>query len=314
MLVFTAVGVLIGLNDGLAQRVPAVARAYAAAAVNEHSVCYIDLPEQLTSESLCDIGVPTAGTGNLLLWGDSHAAAIAPGVDAAAQAADSFGWLVAQQRCPPLLGVTRANAYGDYNCSEINDRVIEFIVENRISTVILAARWSASLGPRPLYEQRAGIPDALLVDGQSEVPAAGQNIDVFVRGLGRTLRRLEEIGVTTWLVEEVPYVGHATPSALARMAALGRPFDLIAPLTSEHAVLQSVFGHALEQLPGGYELRLIDPADALCERGAPRCSIAHEGQSLYMDDDHLSPYGARYVQDIFMSAVTETGATEPRPD
>jgi hypothetical protein len=41
----------------------------------------------------------------------------------------------------------------------------------------------------------------------------------------------------------------------------------------------------------------VHPADALCDQD--RCHVVEDGTSLYWDDDHLSPAGARLVAKLF---------------
>jgi hypothetical protein len=41
----------------------------------------------------------------------------------------------------------------------------------------------------------------------------------------------------------------------------------------------------------------IDPALMLCNEAS--CQVRAEGKSLYLDDDHLSEFGSRWVSGIF---------------
>jgi hypothetical protein len=41
------------------------------------------------------------------------------------------------------------------------------------------------------------------------------------------------------------------------------------------------------------DLHVVDPVDALCD--ARRCRAVIGGRLMYLDDNHLSPDGARYV-------------------
>jgi len=47
--------------------------------------------------------------------------------------------------------------------------------------------------------------------------------------------------------------------------------------------------------------QLLQPADVLCV--AERCTIVHEGEALYYDDNHLNLAGATYVQDSLLPIV-----------
>ena len=80
-----------------------------------------------------------------LLWGDSHAAHLAPGIRAQA-AASGFAQLTATS-CPPILGYA---ARGRPHCSGINRWTFEWVRRHRPRIVLLAASWPSYDGYRAL--------------------------------------------------------------------------------------------------------------------------------------------------------------------
>ena len=58
-------------------------------------------------------------------------------------------------------------------------------------------------------------------------------------------------------------------------------------------------------------LLLIDPLDALCSPAPGRCPRLRQGQLLYSDGDHLSPYGASLVLDHLVVRLREQGLVPP---
>ena len=95
----------------------------------------------------------TAAHATVALWGDSHAAALAPALRAAA-AAQGYGFVeMAKASCPPLLGATHAVPRLPTlaaSCGRFNSAVAQQVEsDGRIRVVILSADWAA-----PLYLTR----------------------------------------------------------------------------------------------------------------------------------------------------------------
>ena len=75
------------------------------------------------------------GDKKILIWGDSHAAALSYGVR---NANDKVAQLTASA-CPPLLGYTNT---ARPHCASINEAVVQFIKETRPTSIILHANWN----------------------------------------------------------------------------------------------------------------------------------------------------------------------------
>jgi len=76
---------------------------------------------------------------NVVLWGDSHAAALYPGLKSQLGDAVPLTQLT-QSGCPPLLGLTRL--VHRKNCNEVNEKILAFIEATKPHTIILHAAWS----------------------------------------------------------------------------------------------------------------------------------------------------------------------------
>src|SRR5690606_14831169 len=75
---------------------------------------------------------------DVLLWGDSHMLAWAPGFDAALKRVGRAAFLVTNSGCPPIVSVSQPTAP---SCLSLNDRTMRFTLETEPSLVILTARW-----------------------------------------------------------------------------------------------------------------------------------------------------------------------------
>lgn len=233
---------------------------------------------------LCTIGVP--GRDDVLLWGDSHAGAVLPGVDAALRAAGLGGRAAVATACPPLLGVRRRSD-GRADCAQINEGVIAMLGRSdRFPTVILAGRWPLSVeGTRPAGEEGAGV----ALDDVSRAGARRTgNAAVFAAGIERTLAALRASGRKTIILGATPEIGWSVPHrmALARIHGSALP-EAPSPgaVAARHARAEAILRTAAAQASAIY----LDLTPLLCR---PRCAVAVGGIPLYADDDHLSRSGA----------------------
>jgi len=74
--------------------------------------------------------------GGTLLWGDSHAAHLFPGIHA--RGTPSGFAQFSASACPPILGYL---ARGRPHCAGINQWILEWVKEHRPETILLAANW-----------------------------------------------------------------------------------------------------------------------------------------------------------------------------
>jgi peptidoglycan/LPS O-acetylase OafA/YrhL len=242
---------------------------------------------------LCEIGTRNQKPA-FLLWGDSHAHALIPAISSSAMKYGATGVVATKNACPPLLGIERQNRL---TCAHFNNALISYLQKHpEIRTVFLAARWALSAeGTR--YKSEKG-PRVTLRDIQSKDSENTRNESLFETGLKRTIKKLAQMNRDTILISQVPEAGHDIPSAYSISNRTSRNINEIIPLTAQeyfarnHSVL-SVF-NSLEKLNN---IKIIDPWKILC--GEKLCSLVKDGRPLYMDDDHLSTWGALYVSPIF---------------
>ncbi|AOW76775.1 hypothetical protein A3Q34_07870 [Colwellia sp. PAMC 20917] len=244
-------------------------------------------------QSLCNIGAKTGRT-NFIFWGDSHARALASGINLSALKIGLRGKIATQSACPPLLSIERPNRT---SCNEFNQTVLELIsVTPEIETVILAARWALSTkGTR--YKQESGK-SVQLIDLDTPSSNNLTNIKLFEIGLMRTIEKLQSLGKKVVLVNPVPEVGFDVPYALKVANITGRDINVvIAPTTEEYRERTEEVGTIFRQLEDRLNIGLVAPDIILCD--SSYCKVAIGGVTLYRDDDHLSTFGSEYVSQAF---------------
>ena len=258
--------------------------------------------ERLTADDVCRVGAAGARPA-FLVWGDSHAAALAPGVDARAKTLGLPGWVIGYSRCPPLVGAAPIqHAAGDFPCTAIADKVMALIRDQHIRHVLLVSRWDTYISGW----ERGGVETAQdLTISYTDGGVTYRGDEAFTRALEETVRRLQAMNVDVWLMEQVPPQLVYVPSALAKAVYLGRdPLALRRPL-ADVEVRRAPAEAAFAELRRIADVSFIDPAEKFCANREP-CAIAAEGHALYEDNNHLTVYGAiwsREMLDPFFSST-----------
>ena len=254
-------------------------------------------PEEL---SPCSIGIKDQNPV-FLLWGDSHAGSLYSSINMAASNANVTGRYSWIATCPPLLGIDReTNRKGD--CSEYNQLVLEYIAENpSIRTVFLHARW-------PFYSNGThykleGGENVILVDMESTSGKTLTNADILEIGLLRTVDALYAIDREVIIVGSIPEIGYDVISSYWMAVRTGRDInELIAPTLEEYrgrnADIIVTFEKIRELNPS---MLVIDPSVILCDQQI--CPVVHEDLPIYLDNNHLSTFGAHKIAEIFYYSI-----------
>ncbi len=148
MVVLALAGGLLVASDGWVSRLPPEVRAIATAEFKfdrddpgqpaRH--CLLTPDEGVASFSASCFALATAGTPRVLLWGDSHADSLSPGIAALSNGGRQFALMQrTASACPPVIGFEISKRP---HCRAINDDNLRLITETRPETVLLAANWT----------------------------------------------------------------------------------------------------------------------------------------------------------------------------
>jgi len=249
--------------------------------------------ENERNPELCRIGEGNVAP-SFLLWGDSHALALASAVNLSALHTGAAGLMAVRTGCPPLLSVDRP---GRESCARFNEAVLSRLErEPDIVTVVLAARWTlAANGDR--YGNEAG--DAVtLVDLQAPPRSSGGNAAVFRAGVERTVAAIEASGRRVVLVGQVPEIGYDVPASSFAASLRGKDVTaMIAPTVAEFEERSARVDDVLNDIRARHEVTVVEPAERLCRDGL--CQVVADGVPLYRDDNHLSLRGCVLVAELF---------------
>lgn len=214
---------------------------------------------------------------DVVLVGDSHAMALAPGLQAAAERSGRSWSVLAKPRCSFALFPQ------DDSCETWLSSALAQIdaLAPRMVMVFQCAR------------VRVGCPELpMTADAQME----------WVLGVREAVLRLRREGIAVLLLADTPVVDPADVSQsflFAGSNARVRTPDDLAIQRSE--VLALVQEHIVDQ---GLVLQHLDLADGLCDPGSCRYESV-SGEPLWFNADHLSYAGALDRSDLLSRALAE---------
>ena len=100
--------------------------------------CFLEANQQAADFRNCTSYPPGKPASNVLLWGDSLAAHLYPGIESTIGSSSEITQFTSSF-CPPYAGYV---SKGEPHCKEVNDYVMEWVARNKPDRVILAGMWS----------------------------------------------------------------------------------------------------------------------------------------------------------------------------
>jgi hypothetical protein len=219
----------------------------------------------------------TSDQPEILIWGDSFAMHLVPGVLASNPKARLIQFTLSM--CGPLLGLaplTNADEVGSPgNCIRANDRVFAYLQRSKtIKYVVLGS----------MFEQYFGKGNKVLLrDG-----SVTDNDDVAMRSFERTLARIRSLGMKPVIFGPTPRTGKDMGRCVLRASFFHLPTsncDLPFTLAQKR---QAPTFTMLDQVSRSNQVIRLDAS--LCHDGI--CHAEQNGVLLYRDDGHLSIEGS----------------------
>jgi len=296
-------GVVADVSRGWPQRLPADVAALSMAAFDRDprlSACSGFHRDTSSRGPLCRLGKPDVAP-SFLFWGDSHAGAMMPAIDAAALASSRSGYYASLGGCAPLVGTSRRDSVGSPFCRRFNDRILDFLDKNpEIRKVIIIGRWSENFELNRNIDTDAPL---ILVDEVNPQPGDNNNA-VFRRGLQRTIAELSNRSLEVVILTGAPDLQFSAPDWLGREryflgAVKSGAFD-----ANTFYRRQSGVAVVLNELQEKYGFSLIPLHPAVCDHET--CYLAKGLDVFYSDETHLSTKGAALTVPI-LSRIFDTG-------
>lgn len=274
---------IIVIERGFPARLAPIVGADDIGVYGRHCLGVDDLsPTSLAQRSACRLGVRDAAL-DFLLIGDSRAAALADGLDAAAQRAGRTGLTLGSILCLPILGLEPRYPPARKLCPRLHDNFLNIVDKLRVKLVVMHALWEALDGTLEVDDE-PGARDA-----------SGEDIR---KRLLATLSALASRGAKVVILTGTPTALDSVPEFLARKERYGFEGD------ARPEFRQFLFDNSTAfRLFSDPEVRryatVIDLYPFFCREGTDgRCEIADGSRPYFFDTDHLTVFGSMALSPI----------------
>jgi peptidoglycan/LPS O-acetylase OafA/YrhL len=267
------------------------------------SECLHDMAlEQKPEYSVCPLNGFDPARPSVVVWGDSFAQALLPGVVKAVHGRPVNVVAMAMGACPPYLPSAAKLPNMSYGlertrlelCQQHNDTALQWVLahaKSRSSTVrvILAARWPVYQGHPELYPSLARESHDVIVDGGPLMEA----------GTPALLARLDRAGVGVDLFGLSPELDRPGPECVTRRWGT---FNCDVSRSAEEGYWGGT-AEWFQRLHAGLgdRSRVIDPINLVCD--AHVCKAQRDGVIDFFDTDHLSAAAAEKLSDQISPTV-----------
>lgn len=261
--VLAAFGVHAWATDGAAYRYPPVARSLLTAPMFARSDrCGFVFKVLHPQASVCTLHGSSTADRRVLLWGNSHA--------------DMWSGLFAEMSKERNVSIylnarnCRATTDSDFCGSKIQQSVLDFIVSEKVTDVVLASTWYGSYA----------IAD-----------------EVFERQMKDVVSKLSALGIRTWVVIDVPDSPAFDPLYAYDKNPSNPQYGTV--MFSEYSLVKHREQLLFDSLSHEYNnVHIIDTSIDLCNKSV--CSGGSGNTPWYRDRDHLTDAGAKAVQAQFV--------------
>ncbi len=221
----------------------------------------------------------------LLVWGDSHAVALLPALDALCKEAGITARAATHSSTAPALGFYVRKEFGlNERAIPFNAAVLEHVRAGKIPRVLMAGAWGD-------YFRDARFSDALL----------------------RTVDSLREAGAAVYFVNDVPGFAFDVSKALALYTWRGWDPSRLRLTLSQHEAANRLEREFLPKLRDR-GVTVLDPVPLLRARtGTVDILPFDDNGSFYRDGTHLSAYGALVLKPLFAPAVRRSPGSPAHP-
>ncbi len=282
--VIAGAALVIVAGQGFPQRAsPLVLRAEAARdSINPmNALCHVTSGAAPPPAAPCT--TPGTGSGRIILWGDSHAAHIMPGLTVAGGHHYSSVRQMTKSSCPPLAP-DRQSVFANAECAAFNRNVLSALAgEARIDEIVIAGRWTGYL---------------------SDASGTAGPLREEMRETIENIRRA--VGVRTAIIVVGPLPGFAfEPSkCYARTSFAGLDTSPCRDPKPTNARSAAAVELALTEAASGEpNVSVTLPWQSLCRTGS--CSTAFNEHFLFRDSHHLTVEGAIFLAPFFETVVTD---------
>lgn len=297
MIAASLIGVMISIENGMPYRYPEANAAIMRVEQRD--------PEWGKSGEILIEKIRNSGTSRTLIgmdgktpcfivWGDSHAQALLPGISSRAKYFGLSGFAV--QGHPPTLGIDIKDL--PYSEALRNDAVIFFIKSHpELKTVIIIARW-AMYSTGNGYKNELPPKNFKLQEVNRQYSICYSNSDLLKIGLVRVVDALLKLDRKVVLVQDVPDIGFDTLSLYFLSRINRESYSGLLPTLKDYDERNKTVLNIFSELATRPNTKIVHPELMLFDDKG-RVIIMGNNNLLYRDDNHLSGWGSDFVATSF---------------
>lgn len=248
------------------------------------------------------LGDQSSDAPALLLWGDSHSAALKPVMD---ELGREYGVRVLSAQQPGIMPVPNVYPKGRLDIAgNVTPKVEEYIKEHDLKNILLVARW-----PHYVFGDGPGDMRRLLQEVGNSADSVEEGSDIFVRNLAASVQQLEAEGRKVWFMRSVGEHSRSVPETLAQIASRGGSLNYLAQPLVEHRKEDQPMNDLIDQALTGTKAQVLDPRPLFTDENGIYL-MAREGKPLYRDRNHVSEFGAMQLKALFEPMFKAIGGTK----
>lgn len=231
----------------------------------------------------------------VVMVGDSHAGSTISALSEAASRYDLSAMLLGQSSCPFIDGIKFK--YNNLRCFKFNNYLLEEQlpkISKGIPVVLMSRFNSYTVGTLGSENINSYFSEPLK-NGVND-----ENYKIYISELKKafvsSVCKLNQTN-PVYLVRPTPEMDVDVPSYLSRKMVFGQDISTISIPVSEH-LLRSSLAYEIQDIAAKQcNVKILDPIQYLCDEN--NCYGVLKGRPIYVDEDHLSEYGNKFLVPMF---------------
>ena len=254
--------------------------------------------EELDKNNICYIGKKNNQKIDFIVYGDSHILPYYKIFDKYLINNNKKGIFIGHNGCPPIPNIfTIRSDQSLKKCRKLNNKIVQFIKEKKISSVIQIARWSYYTGEELPNGEFNAINETLNFNTNVKISKK-----IFKESISNSLKKFGNMKLNLYLLEQPPFQNFDPVNVYLR--SYNKDKKIFSEKLNYYSIKREsylknqIFSKSiLEKNANKYKnVHFIRINDIFCKNKKQICKIGNQTNSFYRDKNHLNKYGADLVK------------------